>query len=192
MTPEHALIAAWALWIASWLAAALWAAPAANRPARGAEWLYRVVTLAGAFLLFSAFRHPEYGRAVLWVPGEAAGWPLVVIAVLGFAFTWWARLHLGRLWSSSVTSKQDHHLVDTGPYAIVRHPIYAGIITAVLATALLKGVLIGILGALLMTFGFWIKARLEERFLREQLGPDIYDAYRRRAPMLIPFGPKSA
>ena len=83
-------------------------------------------------------------------------------------------------------------MVDTGPYAIVRHPIYTGLITSVFATAALKGILIGILGALLMIVGFWIKARLEERFLREQLGPDIYDAYRRRVPMLVPFGPKSA
>ena len=192
MTPEHALIIAWALWIASWLAAALWAAPTTKRPARGEEWLYRIVTLAGAFLLFSAFRHPQYARERLWAPGEAAGWALVAIALLGFAFTWWARIRLGRLWSSSITKKEDHHVVDTGPYAIVRHPIYTGIITAVFATAVLKGIAIGIIGAPLMTFGFWIKARLEERFLREQLGPDAYDAYRRRVPMLIPFGPKSA
>jgi protein-S-isoprenylcysteine O-methyltransferase Ste14 len=43
-----------------------------------------------------------------------------------------------------------------------------------------------------MTFGFWIKARLEERFLREQLGPEDYDSYRRRVPMLVPFGPTPA
>ena len=73
-----------------------------------------------------------------------------------------------------------------------RHPIYTGIIAAVVATAILKGALSGVVGALLMTFGFWIKAKLEERFLSEQLGPEAYDSYRCRVPMLIPFGPKSA
>jgi protein-S-isoprenylcysteine O-methyltransferase Ste14 len=117
---------------------------------------------------------------------------LVAAAVSGFGFAWWARLYLGRLWSSSVTKKANHHVVDTGPYAIVRHPIYTGLIAACFATALLKGTPAGIVGAILMTLGFSIKARLEERFLREQLGPDAYDSYRRRVPMLLPFGPKSA
>jgi protein-S-isoprenylcysteine O-methyltransferase Ste14 len=74
----------------------------------------------------------------------------------------------------------------------VRHPIYTGIITAALATAVVKGTPFAIAGALLMTFGFWIKATLEERFLREHLGPGAYDSYRRRVPMLVPFGPRSA
>ncbi len=74
----------------------------------------------------------------------------------------------------------------------MRHPIYTGIIAAAPATAVLKGTLIGVAGAMLMTLGFWIKARLEERFLREQLGADAYNSYRRRAPMHIRFGPRSA
>ena len=83
-------------------------------------------------------------------------------------------------------------MIDTGPYAIVRHPIYTGLIAAIFATALVKGTLSGIAGALVMTFAFWIKARLEERFLREQLGPEDYNSYRRRVPMLVPFGPTPA
>ncbi len=192
MTPELAIIVAWGLWVASWLAAALWSDPAAARPDSGEERLYRIVTLIGAFLLFAAFGRFGYGRDRLWDLGRHTDWILVALAALGFAFTWWARLYLGRLWSSSVTKKADHHVVETGPYAIVRHPIYTGLIAAAFATAGLKGTPVGVAGAVLMTLGFWIKARLEERFLREQLGRDAYDSYRRRAPMLMPFGPKSA
>ena len=71
----------------------------------------------------------------------------------------------------------------------MRHPIYTGIILAAIALAILKGTLIAIAGALLAAFGFWVKARLEEGFLREELGAEAYDAYRRRVPMLVPFGP---
>jgi protein-S-isoprenylcysteine O-methyltransferase Ste14 len=191
MTPQLAVIIVWVLWVVSWLVAAIWSDPATKRPAFQAEWLYRILTLAGGFLLFAYFGRFDAGRFRLWDVSSSIGWVLVAVAVLGFAFTWWARLYLGRLWSSSITKKADHYLVDTGPYAIVRHPIYTGIIAAVVATAVLKGAPTGIVGAILMTFGFWIKAKLEERFLREQLGPDAYDSYRRRTPMLIPFGPKS-
>ena len=109
--------------------------------------------------------------------------------MVGLVFTWWARIHLGRLWSSSVTKKADHRIVDTGPYAIVRHPIYTGVLVAIYATAAMKGAPLSLVGAIVMTWGFATKARLEERFLREQLGAQAYDSYRRRVPMLLPFGP---
>jgi protein-S-isoprenylcysteine O-methyltransferase Ste14 len=121
----------------------------------------------------------------------AVNWAMVAVAALGFVFAWWARIHLGRLWSGGITRKEGHHVVDTGPYAIVRHPIYAGIITSALATMVVLGNLHAVLGALLLIVGYWMKGRLEETFLREQLGADAYDAYRRRVPMLVPFGPKS-
>ncbi|HTW35018.1 MAG TPA: isoprenylcysteine carboxylmethyltransferase family protein [Rhizomicrobium sp.] len=191
MSPLFAVAVAWIVWIVSWLVAALWADPATSRPGLGTEWPYRVITFAGAFLLFGAFRFPRYGFH-LWHTEAAAAWICVTVAVLGFAFTWWARIHLSRLWSSSVTRKADHHVVDTGPYALVRHPIYTGMITALLATAALSGKTSAFLGAFIMIAGFVRKARLEESFLRDQLGAEAYDSYRRRVPMLVPFGPKSA
>lgn len=84
-----------------------------------------------------------------------------------------------------------HRTVDTGPYGIVRHPIYTGILIAAFATAAAKGTVMGIAGALVMTLGLWMKARLEEAWLRSELGADAYDAYRQRVPMLLPFGPRA-
>ncbi len=138
----YALVLIWVLWLASWIAAALWADPAASRPDRGDELIYRVTTLGGAALLAVGDRLFPGGAA--WRFGQVASLGLVAIVVLGLAFTWWARLYLGRLWSSSVTRKTDHRVVDTGPYAIVRHPIYTGLIAAIFATAILKGDLAGL------------------------------------------------
>jgi protein-S-isoprenylcysteine O-methyltransferase Ste14 len=78
-------------------------------------------------------------------------------------------------------------VVNTGPYRVVRHPIYTGIIIATFATAIDKGTYVAVAGAVLMLVGWFIKARVEERFLRVQLGVDAYDAYARRTAMLIPF-----
>src|SRR5262249_43552890 len=119
--------------------------------------------------------------------GNTLGWMLVAIALAGFLFTWWARIVLGKLWSGDVTRKEAHRIVDRGPYALVRHPIYTGIILASFATAAMRGTVSSFAGAARMTVSWYIKARLEESFLREQLGSEDYDAYARRVPMLVPF-----
>jgi protein-S-isoprenylcysteine O-methyltransferase Ste14 len=190
VSPDLAIAVVWALWVASWIAASVWRDPAARRATFAQEAPYRIATIFGALLLFlgSGPLFPNQFR--LWNFGWGVQWVLVGLAVLGLAFTWWARLRLGRLWSSSVTKKADHRIVDTGPYAIVRHPIYTGILAAIFATAAMKGAPLSLIGALVMTLGFRTKARLEESFLREQLGAEAYESYRRRVPMLIPFGSK--
>ena len=192
MSPHQATFVAFAIWVLSWFAASRWAAPAANRPAEREEWLYRVLTFGGAVLIFGVIPRSYGDRFQLWDLSRAAKWALFGVAIAGLLFTWWARLHLGRLWSSSVTRKADHHVVDTGPYGIVRHPIYTGLIATLVAIAVQDGSLVTFAGVGLIVLGFFIKARLEEKFLREQLGAETYDSYRRRVPMLMPFGPKSA
>ena len=92
------------------------------------------------------------------------------------------------LWSGTITRKQDHRIVDTGPYALVRHPIYTGLLLAGFATAIARGRWEALIGAALFALGCWIKARQEERFLSEELGHE-YAAYRKRVPMLVPFLP---
>ncbi len=95
-------------------------------------------------------------------------------------------MHLGRLWSGSVTLKPDHRVVDTGPYRLVRHPIYTGLILSALATAAEKGTVLGLAGFASIVLGFWIKAKFEEGFLRQELGREAYDSYAARTPMLVP------
>ncbi|MGH6872400.1 MAG: methyltransferase family protein [Rhizomicrobium sp.] len=200
--PEGAIYLPWDAWIVTWLIAALWANRTVKRPELSREILYRIITLVGFALVLVFFgQQSQDFRAGLhthnplaqryWALPPDVGWVMVGVVALSFVFAWWARIHLGRLWSGRVTRKEGHKIIDTGPYAIVRHPIYTGIIVAGFATAAEKGLPLAVAGAVLLYVGYWMKARLEERFLREELGPEAYDAYRRRVPMLIPFGPRS-
>jgi protein-S-isoprenylcysteine O-methyltransferase Ste14 len=92
------------------------------------------------------------------------------------------------LWSSTTTRKEGHRVVDSGPYALVRHPIYTGLSAAVVATALATATPLALAGGALMIYGLWRKAAHEEPFLSRELGA-AYDDYRRRVPMLVPFLP---
>lgn len=196
LSPERAANLAWVLWALSWGAAAVWRKPAANRAGAAAELPHLAITVIGLLLVFATPAAMRWGlsqvglaqpeRLRLWPSNDLLGWTLFGLEVAGFAFCWWARLHLGALWSGSVTRKEGHRIVETGPYALVRHPIYTGLITSVLAIALLHATAPALLGVALVVLGFWLKARLEERFLRAELGPADYDAYAARTPMLAP------
>ena len=189
--PGLALIALWLAWAVSWVAASVWSSRAEKRPALGKELWYRLVLAAGGLIFAVPSSRP--GQIRLWpLMNLPSVWGCIAVATLGFAFTWWARVYLGDLWSGWVTKKADHHIVDSGPYGIVRHPIYTGLLLAVLATMVAKGTVFGLIGSLVIALGIWMKARLEEQFLRGELGSEAYDSYRRRVPMLVPFGPKSA
>ncbi len=176
----------WIAFTASWIIAAFWQAQSEKRAALKEEAAYQIVLLIGTVMLLIP-AHGYRGWMRIWFPSLTLVWICIGLMVVGFAFCWWARIYLGPLWSSQVTKKPDHHVVDTGPYGLVRHPIYTGILLAVLATAVVKGTVLGIAGTALVTLAFWMKARLEERFLRAELGAGAYDDYSRRVPMLIPF-----
>jgi protein-S-isoprenylcysteine O-methyltransferase Ste14 len=168
------------------MAAALWSGRTQKRATTAAVPVYRTAILAGAILL-TPWAAQTTSERQLWDVGDAGGYSLAGLTLAGILFTWWARLHIGRLWSSAITRKEDHRVVDSGPYALVRHPIYTGLIAAILATAGAEGTATALAGAALVTFGLWLKARTEERFLMGELGPDAYGAYCRRVPMLVPF-----
>lgn len=177
---------AWLVWVLSWIAGSFWQDRAVKRPATSSEILYRVLSTVGAGLLLGVGARFIGGERQLWQLAPSTNAVALALAAFGLVFTWWARWHLGRLWSSSVTRKADHRVVDTGPYRLVRHPIYSGVSLAAIATALLRGTLQAGMGVSVLILGFYVKARLEEQFLREQLGPG-YDDYARRVAMLVPF-----
>jgi protein-S-isoprenylcysteine O-methyltransferase Ste14 len=186
-----ALFLLWVLWLASWTIAALWSGRTAARPDKDREWRYRRFTWPGWILLLS---YPVPGLPIdytawhdWWRLPAAAEWAVVALAVAGFGFTWWARVHLGRLWSASLTRKEGHRVIASGPYAIVRHPIYTGLYAAALATFALRACPAVALGLLFYLIGYWVKAREEERFLGLELEHEAYESYRRRVPMLLPF-----
>ncbi len=176
----------WISWAVSWIAAAAWSSPTVQRPPGSEVWPYRVLLTLGIVLIIG--QTSQYlGVPRLWNVGRDGASVLAFLTLPGFAFAWWARIHLGRLWSGSVARKAGHRIVDTGPYAIVRHPIYSGLILATLVSAVAVGTIVSLLGLVAMVVGFWLKARLEERFLVQQLGPQAYGAYCRSVPMLLPL-----
>jgi protein-S-isoprenylcysteine O-methyltransferase Ste14 len=179
----------WIAWLLSWLVAAFWTNRTEKQVSTGDVWLSRALLVVGAVLLFHTTRR-VLREPMLWHVGYGGGYALAGVALVGILFAWWARIHLGRLWSGRITLKQDHHVVDTGPYKLVRHPIYTGLILSILATAAAQATVTGLLGASDIVIGLWIKARAEEQLLTTELGVDAYGSYRNRVPMLIPFGPR--
>ena len=194
MSPQTASFWLWDAFALSWLAAALWSRRATARARFGLRFADTVVTVAGAWLLFLGSSHfsplTRYGwvEAGYWPVPDWAGWLATGVVVAGFAFAWWARLTLGDLWSGNVTRKEGHVIVRSGPYRLVRHPIYTGIILSAFAYGLEVGMAVNVAGAALLALGFWMKARVEERFLGVELGP-AYADYRATTPMLAPFWP---
>ena len=109
----------------------------------------------------------------------------VLLLLLGLWFAVWARFVLGRNWSGIVTVKEDHTLITRGPYAWVRHPIYTGILLALLGTAVTLGTILNFVEVPVVAFAFWLKLRTEERFMLETFG-EQYTAYRHHVKALIP------
>jgi protein-S-isoprenylcysteine O-methyltransferase Ste14 len=177
----RAASALWLLWLASWWVAMLWAnKPAAEAPRNTWRWYIWLVALGFVGMGWGRF---DTGR--LWPVGPALGWSMVALTAASFLFAWWARITMGKMWSGGVMRTDEHKVIQTGPFAWVRHPIYTALITAGIAIAVIRGTPIAVGGAALIATGFYLKARVEERFLTEELTG--YPEYRARVPMLVPL-----
>jgi protein-S-isoprenylcysteine O-methyltransferase Ste14 len=109
----------------------------------------------------------------------------LVLLVLGLGFAIWARVHIGRNWGTPMTQKEAPELVTSGPYGLVRHPIYAGILIAGLGTAVALS-WSWLIAVVLAGIYFVYSATVEERYMTDQF-PDTYPAYKRSTKMLVPF-----
>jgi protein-S-isoprenylcysteine O-methyltransferase Ste14 len=108
------------------------------------------------------------------------------VTALGLLFSVWGRIHLGRNWSQAVTVKENHELIVTGPYSLVRHPIYTGLLTGFLGTAIAIAEVRGVVAFAIILIALSGKQRLEERWMRMEFG-ESYDQYSRRVAALVPF-----
>jgi protein-S-isoprenylcysteine O-methyltransferase Ste14 len=122
----------------------------------------------------------------LWPQGLWSFWLGAAVTIAGLLFAVWARVYLGSNWSRSVTIKQDHELIITGPYARVRHPIYTGILTGLLGTAIALSEVRGLIALVLFFVAFWIKLRMEEEWMRSQFG-ETYTTYAHQTAALVPY-----
>lgn len=154
--------------------------PVASRILRSLVFLIAIVLLSTSLIpLPWLYLH-------LWPNTLGLFWLGVAVTVVGLLFAVWAREHLGRNWSRSVTLKQDHELITSGPYAVVRHPIYTGILTGCLGTVIAEGQARSLIAFLLVSSVIYAKLRLEEKWMRSHFG-DTYEAYGRRVAALVPF-----
>jgi len=148
--------------------------------------LYTIFLVAASFaLLFSKdLRFGRLGERLLVPdPGlEAAG---LALTYAGTALAIWARWSLGGNWSAEVSVKTDHQLIRSGPYAHVRHPIYAGLLLAVIGTAVVIGEWRGLLAILLWSVGHTLKAKREEAVMIATFG-DQYQRHRTETGFLLP------
>ena len=175
-----------ALWIAFfvyWGRAAARSSAIKSAESPGSRALHQNLLNLSLVLLF--LRLPGLGWR--WLPAWgaliAAG---LALHVLSFALAVQARRHLGRQWSGAIAIKVDHELVRTGPYRLIRHPIYTAMLGMTLGTAMVSGELHALLGFAIMAFAYARKIPLEERSLREAFGP-AYDEYRAQSRALVPW-----
>lgn len=176
----------WGIFLAVWLLAAISTKRSVYRESRAQRLRYSILLVAGYFLLTRGHRMPYPLSAPVIPHMEIVAWAGVALCVAGLGFCIWARLTLGRNWSGAVTVKEGHELIERGPYRLVRHPIYTGLLAMFLGTAIVLGHVAGIAGLVLVFVSFWIKLRDEERIMLKQF-PDQYAAYQLRAKRIIPF-----
>jgi protein-S-isoprenylcysteine O-methyltransferase Ste14 len=184
--PTELLALIWVAFLASWVGASFWQGRTKKQVMTLDSQRYRLPILVGG-ILYTPWIAQALGWKPLWVLGNTGIAVAALLSIGGIAFAWWGRLHLGKFWSNTITHKEDHRVIDTGPYGLVRHPIYTGLIFGMLITGIAIGLVTTILGAILISLGMWQKGRMEEVFLSKELGEDAYGAYCRRVPMIIPF-----
>jgi len=178
--------ALWIAWALYWLVSAISNKTTVRRESPATRLAYVLPAVVGGWLI--AWRHFPWSwlNERLWPQSLTAYWSGVTLLAAGLAFAVWARVHLGRNWSGSVTVKEGHELIRTGPYGIVRHPIYTGLIAAVAGTAIASGTVRAALGVVIIVVSLLYKLRLEEAFMRETFPAD-YPRYAAQVPRLIPF-----
>lgn len=167
-----------------------WAQSRNVKPVARTEPMYsrlsHIVPLSIAAILIGLPRMPLPALGERLLP--LAAWPFWLGAVLtaaGLLFTVWARVHIGTNWSGVVTVKENHELIQSGPYGIVRHPIYTGLLVALVGSAIARGEWRGVIAVAIVLWAFSRKLQTEERYMREQFG-DAYRRYSERVPALIP------
>jgi protein-S-isoprenylcysteine O-methyltransferase Ste14 len=173
----------------AWTALGLyWGAPSKGPQSGEFKWYrpLRLVILACVFalLFWKATAVGFLGKR--FVPNlPALGWIGFIAAILGILVTSWSRIALGRYWSDKVIVQSEHRLIRSGPYACMRHPLYSGVLLAVLGTALVLGEVRGLVSFAVLLINYIIKARREERILAERFGPE-FNAHLARTGFLLP------
>jgi protein-S-isoprenylcysteine O-methyltransferase Ste14 len=180
--------AVWMAFAAYWIISAGWVKKTKESEPRSARIIHLTLSTFAFVLVFAPwFRVGPLGWKLL-PPGRIAFLAGAAVLVAGLGFAVWARLHLGQNWSATVTLKEGHRLIQTGPYALVRHPIYTGIIAGLAGTATASGELRGAIAVALLVIVYRFKSRREERLMVKEFGEE-YVQYQKEVGALVPFPP---
>jgi protein-S-isoprenylcysteine O-methyltransferase Ste14 len=181
----HLASVAWIVFIAYWIVSAQKLKSIKQREPRGERLIQLVLMVAAYFLMFN----DQFSRGWLATRFVSAAPTIgeigVALTVAGIAFAIWARWHLGENWSATVTLKEGHELISSGPYRYIRHPIYTGMLLAFVGTALALGEYRALISVCIVLFAFYIKAKKEERFLTQEFG-EKFREHSRRTGMFLP------
>jgi protein-S-isoprenylcysteine O-methyltransferase Ste14 len=177
--------ALWLLFAAYWLITALKRKRTKRRETIVQRLGYVLPLWAALFLLARPEAHYGWLGARFAPYSPAVGWVGALLTAAGIGMALWARWHLGANWSANVTLKEGHELIRTGPYRAIRHPIYTGLLLALLGTAVAVGEVRALLAVGLAWGSFYIKARREESFLAQEFGPGFAE-HSRHTGMFLP------
>ena len=185
-TREPRVFPAFLLWLAFsiyWGISARNSAPSKTSESKASSVFHQIVLNIAIILLFA----PLPGLRGWFLPQRLSLAVAGVLAQVGFiVLAIWARRHLGRNWSSAVRIGEGHALVRSGPYRLLRHPIYTAMLGMFLGTALASGQYHALLGFALLLVAYLRKTRMEEQILRETFGAE-YDTYRQHTWALVPL-----
>ena len=179
------ILALWLIWLVYWVLAAFSSKPVRQVQPNWQRLLFLAQAVVTAILL-ARQRWPEWLEVQLIGGGWTRYWIAVAVIAAGLALTIWARRTLGGNWSGSVTLKEGHELVQSGPYRRIRHPIYTGLLLMILGTGLAGGRVHGLLAFPIALTALWLKSRVEERWMGAEFG-ERYAEYRQHSWALIPF-----
>src|SRR5581483_1293782 len=169
----------WLGFLAAWLAAAAKAKATEWREGWSSRMAYSIPTLLAALLVFSQAWQYDWLQYQPLPPSEWLAVLGLALTAAGIAIAIWARVYIGANWSGRVTRKVGHELVQSGPYRLVRHPIYSGLLLGMLGTGLTNFRLRSLLGVALLWLGFWIKKSFEEDLMQQTFGSE-YTHYKER------------
>jgi len=175
----------WGAWFVIWLLWALRSKRTQQRETISSRLSYTIFNVAAFWLMFSGDVPREWLRARLFAPNVWTEGLGIALTAAGLGFALWARAYLGRNWSGVVTVKVGHELVRSGPYRWVRHPIYTGMILAMLGTALERHQVRGLIAVVLLYVGFKIKSRIEEQTMAATFGSQ-YEEYTSTTGAIMP------
>ena len=178
--------ACWTIFVLVWLLGAISTKRTVYRETTIGRARYWLLLVIGCFLVIKSDALPQPLDWVAVPRTVPSAWIGALLCVSGVIFAIWARVTLGRNWSGVITLKEDHELIERGPYRIVRHPIYTGILAMFAGTAIALGYVGAFLGLLLLFLSFWLKLGREEDLMLKHF-PAKYAAYQCRVKRIIPF-----